>query len=109
MLRANIYTRWFKPNIDPTDTDTRAACEADYTQLPCLDERFGAKVIFDADVGYQFGKWRLSVGANNLLNTFPDRNTKDANVSNGRFVYSRRVSQFGINGGFYYLRLQFTN
>jgi iron complex outermembrane recepter protein len=74
---------------------------------PANDETFGAKTIFDLDVGYQLGKnLRLSVGAENLLNTFPDRNTKEANVSLGRFVYSRYVTQFGQNGGFYYGRLQ---
>lgn len=73
------------------------------------DETFGTKVIFDTDLGYQMGKWRMSLGANNLLNTFPDKHTNDANISNGRFVYSRRVSQFGIMGGYYYLRFQYFN
>jgi hypothetical protein len=30
---------------------------------------------------------------------------KAANINFGRFVYSRRVTQFGMNGGFYYARL----
>jgi iron complex outermembrane recepter protein len=74
---------------------------------PDNDEAFRAKTLFDLDVGYQPGKnLRLSVGAENLLNTFPDRQSKEANISLGRFVYSRNVSQFGWNGGFYYGRLQ---
>lgn len=73
------------------------------------DEEFGAKVIFDLDVGYQLTKsLRLTVGADNLLNTFPDKQKKDANISFGRFVYSRNVSQFGQNGGYYYSKLQLT-
>ncbi|HEY5945916.1 MAG TPA: TonB-dependent receptor [Kofleriaceae bacterium] len=73
------------------------------------DEVFGAKVLFDADLGYQVTKnLLLSIGADNLLNTFPDRQTKDANISFGRFIYSRNVSQFGENGGFYYAKLQLT-
>jgi hypothetical protein len=43
-----------------------------------------------------------------VLNTFPDKQTKDANISSGRFVYSRNVSQFGQNGGFYYGKLELT-
>jgi iron complex outermembrane recepter protein len=74
---------------------------------PENDETFGAKTLFDVDLGYQPGRnFRLSVGAENLLNTFPDRQAKEANISFGRFVYSRYVSQFGQNGGFYYGRLQ---
>ena len=72
------------------------------------DEDFGAKVLFDADIGYEVSNGvTLQVGANNILNTFPDKHEKDANISSGNFPYSRRVTQFGMNGGFYYARLQF--
>jgi len=46
------------------------------------------------------------VGGSNIFNTFPDQQQKATNISLGRFIYSRRVTQFGINGGFYYARLQ---
>jgi iron complex outermembrane receptor protein len=73
------------------------------------DETFGAKVLFDVDLGYQTTKnLYIAVGGDNILNTFPDKNQKDANISFGRFIYSRNVSQFGINGGFYYAKLQLT-
>lgn len=65
-------------------------------------EDLGAKVLLDAEASYQLTrKLRLTVGAENLLNTFPDELTKDANRSFGRFRYSN-LSQFGVNGGFYY-------
>jgi iron complex outermembrane receptor protein len=73
------------------------------------DETFGAKTIFDMDLSYEIAKGvRVAFGANNLFNTFPDEHQKDANLSNGRFVYSRRVTQFGSNGGFYYGRIRLT-
>jgi iron complex outermembrane receptor protein len=73
------------------------------------DEIFSAKTLYDVDLGYQFTKnLHLSVGADNVLNTFPDKQTKASNISAGRFVYSRNVSQFGQNGGFYYGRLELT-
>jgi iron complex outermembrane receptor protein len=50
----------------------------------------------------------ISVGADNVLNTFPDKQTKPGNISFGRFIYSRAVSQFGQNGGFYYGKLELT-
>jgi iron complex outermembrane receptor protein len=70
------------------------------------DEVFGAKTLLDLDVGFVVVPGlRLSVGGNNILNTFPDKHQKDTNISNGRFVYSRRVTQYGMNGGFYYARV----
>jgi iron complex outermembrane receptor protein len=73
------------------------------------DEAFGAKVLFDVDIGYQFNKnVFFAIGGDNIFNTFPDQQTKAANISDGRFIYSRNVSQFGQNGGFYYAKLQLT-
>ena len=73
------------------------------------DELFGAKTLFDVDLGYQFTKnFQLSVGADNVFDTFPDKQTKASNISSGRFIYSRNVSQFGQNGGFYYGKLELT-
>ena len=75
--------------------------------LPVNDETFGAKTLFDVEAGYQLTQnLRLSVGADNIFNTFPDQNTKDANISLGRFIYNRNVTQFGWNGGFYYAKVQ---
>ena len=72
------------------------------------DEDFGAKVLFDANIGYEVANGlTLQVGGNNVFNTFPDKHTKVANISSGNFPFSRRVTQFGMNGGFYYARLQF--
>ena len=77
--------------------------------LTVNDEEFGAKVLFDVDLGYQFTKnLHLSVGADNVLDTYPDKQVKGSNISLGRFIYSRNVSQFGQNGGFYYGRLELT-
>ncbi len=77
--------------------------------LTVNDEVFGAKVLYDVDLGYQFTKnVQFSIGADNLLNTFPDKQTKATNISLGRFTYARTVSQFGWNGGFYYGKLELT-
>lgn len=72
------------------------------------DEVFGAKVTLDADLSYLVGGgFKVAIGANNLLNTYPDEQQQAANIDNGQFRFSRRVSQFDVNGGFYYLRLQY--
>ncbi len=73
-----------------------------------LDEEFGARAILDLGLFYEL--WRgvtLSAGANNLLNTFPAEQLNPVNRSGERFIYSRRVTQYGMNGGFYYAGLSF--
>ncbi len=73
------------------------------------DEEFGAKVLFDLDIRYLVNKTvSISIGGDNIFNTFPDRQTKPDNISFGRFLYSRNVSQFGQNGAFYYAKLELT-
>jgi len=75
--------------------------------IPADDERFGAKTLFDLELSYDVRHGvRLALGAENLFNTYPDQQVHSDNISLGRFVYSRRVTQFGMNGGFYYTRLQ---
>ena len=70
------------------------------------DEEFASKFLFDAEFGYAFVPGvKLTLGAQNLFNTYPDQHEKASNRSDERFIYSRRVTQFGSNGGFYYLRL----
>jgi len=70
------------------------------------DEHFGAKTLFDLDLSYEVQNgMRLAIGGNNIFNTYPDPQVKANNISFGRFVYSRRVTQFGMNGGFYYARV----
>ena len=74
---------------------------------PANDERFGAKTLFDLDLSCELQRGvRLAIGGDNIFNTYPDPQVQSANISFGRFVYSRRVTQFGMNGGFYYARLQ---
>jgi iron complex outermembrane recepter protein len=76
--------------------------------MPEADEDFGAKVTLDAELAYELpAGLKVAVGGNNLLNTFPDEQKSPVNITDGQFVYSRRVTQFGVNGGFYYLRLQY--
>ncbi|GAA4972386.1 TonB-dependent receptor [Algibacter aquimarinus] len=74
---------------------------------------FGTKIVTDLSFGYKASEsLTLTVGANNLLDVFPDR-AADAladggnNRSSGRFDWSRRAQQFGIGGRFLFARLSF--
>jgi len=91
-----------------------------------LDQTFSPKWITDISVSYKIiHPLMLTVGANNLFDIYPDkiyidpRNREDNlsgestsnyttnrdNTSNGRFIFSRAVSQFGFNGRFVFAKL----
>jgi iron complex outermembrane receptor protein len=85
---------------------------------PRLDETYDAKIVTDASVSYFIiPQVRVTIGANNLFDVYPDKlkwfqvgngdktNTYYSNTSDGRFVYSRNATQFGMNGGYYYISL----
>ncbi|WP_185731300.1 TonB-dependent receptor [Larkinella rosea] len=90
------------------------------------DQTFSAKWITDITVTYRFLKTvSASIGATNLFDVYPDqayinpRNNATNlsgdpttrysgnldNTSNGRFLYSRAVTQFGFNGRFLFGRV----
>ena len=92
-----------------------------------IDQTFSAKWITDISVSYRIVKsLNFTVGANNLFDIYPDRayidprnnennltsaasgtsyTTGRDNTSNGRFLYSRNVSQFGFNGRFIFAKI----
>lgn len=73
-----------------------------------LDQTFAAKTVTDLSLSYQLlPSLALTIGANNLFDVLQDRHTHSGNFSLGRFVYSRRVEQFGFSGAFYFAKLRF--
>jgi iron complex outermembrane recepter protein len=89
-------------------TDKNVTCNA---ANRCV-QTFGAKTLFDLNATYAFSDaLSLTLGANNLLNTYPDKwnNRRDgaageaASYSNGQTPYTRNANQFGFNGSYYYL------
>ena len=94
-----------------------------------LDQTFAPKWVTDFSVSYAANKtWSATVGANNIFDVYPDRLYIDPrnnennlsgnaasnysggldNSSNGRFQYSRAVSQFGFNGRYVYGKIACT-
>ena len=81
--------------------------EATNNTDPTVDRLYAGKVVTDLTVGHDFTEnLTLTIGANNLLDVYPDE-SDDAFRSSGRFVYSRRSVQFGTNGRHLFARLQF--
>ena len=93
---------------------------------------WGGKLITDLSVGYELSKYlKITIGANNIFDVYPDKNYGPVSAKNpsgvdsngnvvysssnstidlsnqNQFVYSRNVSQFGMNGRFLFTRLNF--
>lgn len=108
-LRESYYGEWRDSNDYPIR-------EGNLSTGAIIDgQHFGAKFITDLDVSYTFAeKYTLTLGANNLFNTYPDKIAATINnpiydstgsISNGS-VYPRPGGPFGINGGFWYARIR---
>ncbi len=68
------------------------------------DQRYGARIIIDAEVSLPLsGNAAIAIGANNLLNTYPDENPNALGVG----ALYPESTPFGFNGGFYYVRLSY--
>jgi iron complex outermembrane recepter protein len=84
---------------------------------PNLDEAFTPKALTDFSMNYKVtSNLMVTLGANNIFDVYPDKlkqttaptpalTTAFDNTSFGRFVYSRNATQFGFNGGYYFLNL----
>jgi iron complex outermembrane recepter protein len=70
-----------------------------------VDQTFEAEWLTDFEIGYNFQRFTLAVGAQNLFDAFPDRNL-EANSNLGIFTYPSH-SPFGMNGRFVYSRVSF--
>jgi iron complex outermembrane receptor protein len=105
LARAREYGSWTEP-LDPT---------TDETGRLVFNQEFGPEIFFDLSAGYSFtDHWRLSVGAENLFDNYPDKarfpNTLEAAAagaipSNGRVYPSQRP--YESDGGRYYARVTF--
>ena len=68
-------------------------------------EEYGAKTLFDAEIGYHFSDVNLSVGARNLFDTYPDRPKAEFNNNDNTFPWAA-ASPFGYNGRSVYARVE---
>ena len=96
----------------PIDITARANYFGKFTnnQLPANggNKTFGAEVSFDLEVGVKIAdKFRIAVGAENIFDNYPDKETRLLYPSTGSpasgFIYPDG-SSLGVLGGFWYLR-----
>ncbi|WMJ70262.1 TonB-dependent receptor [Stenotrophomonas sp. 24(2023)] len=75
---------------------------------PLRDQTYGDKWVLDASASYKpSSNWTLTVGADNLLDEYPDRTTDLQNSTWGMLPYSN-YSPFGFNGAYVYGRIRYT-
>ena len=67
------------------------------------EEHYGGKTLVDAEVGFQFNQIDLSIGARNLLDTYPDQMKAEFNNNDNTFPWAA-ASPFGYNGRYLYTR-----
>ena len=73
--------------------------------LSYLSPLYSGKPLLDLEVGFPFGdEVTLSVGAQNIFNTYPDENQ---GVLTGNGNLYGQFSPFGFNGGYYYVRINY--
>lgn len=74
------------------------------TGNPALDQTYGATWTVDASASFKPGdRWTLTLGADNLLDEYPDR-TIPANANHHQFPYSSQ-SPTGFNGAYAYAKI----
>lgn len=93
--------------IDPTKPETWPV-NTITGQRETLDQTFDARIVTDIALNYDLLKGiNVSIGANNVFDVYQEKHDHSGNVSLGRFVYSRRVQQMGVNGRYIFARLNF--
>ncbi|MCF6350902.1 MAG: TonB-dependent receptor [Flavobacteriaceae bacterium] len=71
------------------------------------DAIYAGKIITDLTISNRVSdNTTISIGANNLLDVYPDEN-RVGGQSNASFPYSRRTSQFGFMGRYVFAKLSF--
>ncbi len=92
VLRASYYGEWTDAVANATPTASS------------FDQTFGAEWLLDVELRYAVNDtWTLAVGADNVLNEYPDKDARPGQQSSG-IVYPQ-FSPFGFSGGFWYGRV----
>ncbi len=88
--------------------------QVNLTGGPYFETRIGVTPITDLEITYQASALKLSAGASNLFNRYPDKTNSDlmavylAAKNTAAVGIYPTFSPFGINGGYYYGRLVYS-
>jgi len=92
--------------LHPNDANIDNWYHNEFTDLKeSRDQTFSSKVVTDLTMKYRINaNTSISLGCNNVFNVYPEEHQHSANVGNGIFTYSRRVSQFGLRGAYWFTK-----
>ena len=70
-----------------------------------VPQKYRGRWITDLSASYQLKQWTFTIGADNLLNKYPDKiNAQNDQYLADEIPYDSGLSPWGINGGFYYVK-----
>jgi len=98
-------------NVSLRESRYGSFCSA--TINPIDDQTYAAKWLTDLEMSYLWSRYTFAIGAENLFDTFPDRNLRAGTPSGSAQVGSAGVflypinSPFGMNGRFVYTRVSY--
>ena len=99
---------YLDPSINPNNPGA-FPINAFTGQRETLDQEYSSKTVTDLSISYQIvPAVSFTLGANNIFDVYQDIQRHSSNQSLGRFIYSRRVQQMGVNGAYYFGRLNFS-
>ncbi len=107
MVRAVNFGKvtYLDPSINPAKPEAFPV-NAFTGQRETLDQVFNPKLVADLSLSYQIVQGvGLTLGANNVFDTYQDRHLHSSNFSSGRFIYSRRVQQMCFSGRYVFARV----
>ena len=99
-------------NITVRESRYGSFCSA--TINPVDDQTYSPKWLTDLEMSYRWHRYTFALGAENLFDTFPDRNLRAGTPSGSAQVGSAGVflypinSPFGMNGRFVYTRVNYS-
>jgi iron complex outermembrane receptor protein len=71
-----------------------------------VDQTFTPKWVLDLAVNYHLNNWMFTLGADDALDTYPDKNIPNG-TNNGTLLYST-FSPFGYNGAYVYGKVRYS-
>ena len=102
MARLHFYGSYW----DREDGKIWANVNHGVSNLSYLFPLYAGKPLVDLAVGFPFNDVTLSVGAQNIFNTYPDENPLAEHVTANGNRYGQ-FGPFGFNGAYYYVRINY--
>lgn len=111
---ARLMESYSQGPLNVTARQSRYGEYCSFTTAALDHQTYGAKWLTDLEMSYRWSKYTFAIGAENLFDTFPDRNLRAGTPSGsqqvggaGVFLYPSN-SPFGMNGRYVYSRVAYT-